>query len=1285
MKKKWLIGIASCLMVLALSFGLAACGDKGGGTDDNATAQQAIGSVIAMYENDDTNTANDYKVRGSVTVGSVQVPVSWTVSSDVANYSNYVSVSKDDDSYYTVHVVRTTVDVPYKLNASVTVGSVTKTASFDRKVPLTQNAGVDTVNATLDFKVATNRKEWDATHQIWEASGIRLTNTAGGSPVADYTNPARFYKGSKASIAFTDTTIGILHVDFTCHEGYNDSPYSTWLETDLKAQFPNATVTHDEENHIVGIQLAEAVSVFEFTFSSGQIRLYSIVVEGAKISDETIIASAKESLELGQTVYFIQDTATLPTEYNGTTITWAIKETTTYASVSGSTLTISSLPTEGTATVTLVATISAGSAPSDTKELAITLKPTPTLTGEGTATSPYTAADANKIAALLKEGTYYSKAGSPVLVQVKGYVISFSGWNGDFNNWTAVYIAVNDTDDTESENAIQIFRFKLDDTYIKAEADLVEGAELTVQGYLQNYSGTYEITYYGSTNPTATAYNDSRTQEEKDISKALAALADTLTVTETGAIDLPASTVATVTFAWSTENSTYTISGNKLTVSELPATAVTFDATVTATAGTGDAQKTGTKTVKITIQAATSGTEKVLELTPSNFNSTDDGLEKSDLAVNANYGETEFDIKPGGYIKSNTLGTISKIEAEIYGSYDNMKMYAAYTVDTAKQVTGVKTTPEDMHQLFTYTFEGGTTEFYFVNGDGSHNVNVFWIKIYYVEAEGGDESAAALTLKSDSFTVLDDSKQSGYDKYAGKHTVNGYEITLSGVMVNTYSDSKAYNVIQFRASNGTMTLTGEFTSITMVVASTSEYASTKFLQVKAGDATLECTKVKEEATNETYTNTSNKTAYPITLFTVSYAVTTTGSQTIEIKKADSGALYVLSIEFFGEGSTTPGEPVHQHNYTYTYDAETPWKHTGTCNADGECTAKTITEDCTPELNVCKCGHTYTAKEIVDKLYSITGSSTVNLKGTYSLQGKVLRIDTPYGNNEITFTMKVEDKEIQAYGATGDDIANIKPGDTVTVQGGMCYYRNGTREFTGTVSVVERVAGDLTDDEKIEEAYKWLTLPVADGNTITLPTTLPAGLDGVTLAWTSKNTGSITVNENKTLTLIPGSESVDVVVEVTISCGEGTPKTKEFTVTVAPEGQTTKSITFSKDNRTAYAVSSQTFTDNDITVVNTKADSSSNCYDGVPLRLYKSAKLAISIADGNIQKIVFHCDTTSHAGTLESTLKELDNVTVSTSGTTVTITLNTSATSYEFIHNNSVTYISSIDITYTAAE
>ena len=55
--------------------------------------------------------------------------------------------------------------------------------------------------------------------------------------------------------------------------------------------------------------------------------------------------------------------------------------------------------------------------------------------------------------------------------------------------------------------------------------------------------------------------------------------------------------------------------------------------------------------------------------------------------------------------------------------------------------------------------------------------------------------------------MLDESQNSGYAKYNGKHTINGVEVTTQSVMVNDYGGS---NVIQCKAKEGKITLSEEF-------------------------------------------------------------------------------------------------------------------------------------------------------------------------------------------------------------------------------------------------------------------------------------------------------------------------------------------------------------------------------------------------------------------------------------------------------------------------------------------
>ncbi len=218
------------------------------------------------------------------------------------------------------------------------------------------------------------------------------------------------------------------------------------------------------------------------------------------------------------------------------------------------------------------------------------------------------------------------------------------------------------------------------------------------------------------------------------------------------------------------------------------------------------------------------------------------------------------------------------------------------------------------------------------------------------------------------------------------------------------------------------------------------------------------------------------------------------------------------IQVSYQGSTNPTlisyeAPEHQHNYAYTYDAETGWQHTGHCDV-ADCPEADITEECTPELNTCaQCKHAFSQDDVVTKLFASKANTT--LKGTYSLTGKVMRIDTEYSSQfgNVTFTIKVGDKEIQAFREKSTYSESVKAGDTVTVQGTLKHYSTGVKEFDSGCKITQLTAGTLTAQEKVDEVKKWLKLPDAVNNEITLPT-VPAWADGVTLEWKSDKTAVV---------------------------------------------------------------------------------------------------------------------------------------------------------------------------------
>ncbi|MBQ5816560.1 MAG: hypothetical protein IIW33_03760 [Oscillospiraceae bacterium] len=62
--------------------------------------------------------------------------------------------------------------------------------------------------ATISFANTAQRTEYTTSKQVWEQNGITVTNdkASSSSSVGNYSNPARFYKGSKVTIEYPNMT-----------------------------------------------------------------------------------------------------------------------------------------------------------------------------------------------------------------------------------------------------------------------------------------------------------------------------------------------------------------------------------------------------------------------------------------------------------------------------------------------------------------------------------------------------------------------------------------------------------------------------------------------------------------------------------------------------------------------------------------------------------------------------------------------------------------------------------------------------------------------------------------------------------------------------------------------------------------------------------------------------------------------------------------------------------------------------------------------------------------------
>jgi hypothetical protein len=124
--------------------------------------------------------------------------------------------------------------------------------------------------ATIDFTNVNNRTSLSKTQQVWAQNGITVTNdkASSTSDVANYCNPARFYKGSSVTVSYP----GMTKIVINC-AGLDAKYVNGWKS------ITGAAAT--ESNGIVTVVFDSPVDSFTFANLSAQSRAFSITVYGA--------------------------------------------------------------------------------------------------------------------------------------------------------------------------------------------------------------------------------------------------------------------------------------------------------------------------------------------------------------------------------------------------------------------------------------------------------------------------------------------------------------------------------------------------------------------------------------------------------------------------------------------------------------------------------------------------------------------------------------------------------------------------------------------------------------------------------------------------------------------------------------------------------------------------------------------------------------------------------------------------------------------------------------------
>jgi len=121
-------------------------------------------------------------------------------------------------------------------------------------------------DASISFADVANRLSQTTAQQVWQQNGITVTNDKADSSsnVTDYSNPVRFYKSSKLTIAAED----MVKIDVHC----NSAAYATAL----KDSITDTDVTVTQDTTTVSITFANAIDTFVIEKLSAQIRVNSI-------------------------------------------------------------------------------------------------------------------------------------------------------------------------------------------------------------------------------------------------------------------------------------------------------------------------------------------------------------------------------------------------------------------------------------------------------------------------------------------------------------------------------------------------------------------------------------------------------------------------------------------------------------------------------------------------------------------------------------------------------------------------------------------------------------------------------------------------------------------------------------------------------------------------------------------------------------------------------------------------------------------------------------------------
>ena len=312
------------------------------------TAQVRLNSVTVSYQS--TESGGEVVSKKDQTLAFDPSEVTATIGEEftlptLSGAMTTVTYSSNDTSVATVDASTGAVELKAAGITTITATAAGNeeyneaTASYKLTVV---DPSIKTTDATLSFASTNQRTYLSTTKQVWQQNGITLTNDKGSSTsnVADYANPARFYKSSKITV---EALGNITAIKFVC----NSAEYATVLKSSI-----GESATANGSN--VTVILNGSSTTFTIAALSEQVRMNSLTVSYVSTGDVVIPENQVLKFDKTEVTATIGETFTPPTLSGAMTTVTYYSDDTSVATVDASTGAVE-LIAAGTTTITATA------------------------------------------------------------------------------------------------------------------------------------------------------------------------------------------------------------------------------------------------------------------------------------------------------------------------------------------------------------------------------------------------------------------------------------------------------------------------------------------------------------------------------------------------------------------------------------------------------------------------------------------------------------------------------------------------------------------------------------------------------------------------------------------------------------------------------------------------------------------------------------------------------------------------------------------------------------------